>query len=162
MSTIPDHADNTAQTWRDVADQLTLDQVERFTYLESLISAGAPDEDSRKTGLLQQARWEAEQNLTDQHIFGEVPLPDGARSVDHWENNGCGEWTRRLSLSTRSIDSDAVTAKVFVEGVQSSDGSVQWSLSALADDQKTLTAQQARDYAAMLVAAADELDMLTK
>jgi hypothetical protein len=49
---------------------------------------------------------------------------------------------------------------VYVDGVQSSDGAVQWSLFVLADDREPFTSVQARRFAAMIVEAADELDGL--
>ncbi len=51
--------------------------------------------------------------------------------------------------------------KPWVDGVQSSDGTVTWSLYVLADDRQPFTAVQAREFAAMILQAADELDRLT-
>ena len=45
-----------------------------------------------------------------------------------------------------------------VDGVQSTDGTVEWSLFVLADDREPLTSDQAREFAAALIDAADELD----
>ena len=49
---------------------------------------------------------------------------------------------------------------MYVEGVQRSDGTVQWSLFVLADDRQPFTSAQARRFAAMILEAADELDGL--
>jgi hypothetical protein len=66
--------DNNATTWRDLADQLTTEQIARFERAEQLCMAGAhlafPQNDPSETladllaGVLKEARWEAQQNLT--------------------------------------------------------------------------------------------------
>jgi len=63
-------------------------------------------------------------------------------------------------VSTRSEDRAGSDSTVYVEGVQRSDGTVQWSLCVLADDREPFTAGQARRFAAMIIEAADELDRL--
>jgi hypothetical protein len=97
--------DDNATTWRDLADQLTPEQIARFDHAEQLCMTGAhlafPQSDRSKTiadmldGVLKEARWEAQQNLTDAHTFGHVPRPAGVESADHWEDDGTGTWTRR-------------------------------------------------------------------
>jgi hypothetical protein len=77
--------DDNATTWRDLAGQLTPEQIARFEHAEQLCMTGAhlafPQNDRSKTvadmldGVLKEARWEAQQNLTDTHTFGHVPLP---------------------------------------------------------------------------------------
>ena len=79
--------DDNATTWRDLADQLTPEQIARFEHAQQLCMTGAhlafPQNDRSKTiadmldGVLKEARWEAQQNLTDAHTFGDVPLPRG-------------------------------------------------------------------------------------
>ena len=162
--------DDNATTWRDLAEQLTREQIARFEHAEQLCITGAhlafPQHDRSKTvadmldGVLKQARWEAQQNLTDAHTFGHVPLPAGIKSADHWEADDTGTWTRRLSVSSRSIDRAGADSTVYVDGVQHSDDAVEWSLYVLADDREPLTSDQARQFAAMITAAADELDGL--
>lgn len=163
------HDDN-ATGWRDLADQLTPEQVSRFEHLEQLCLSDAhlafPQKDRSETvadilgGMLDEARREAQQNLTDAHTFGHVALPRGVESADHWEADETGTWTRRLSVSSRSIDRAGADSTVYVDGVQDTDGTVEWSLFVLADDREPLTADQARQFAAMIVEAADELDWL--
>jgi hypothetical protein len=68
------HDDN-ATTWRELADQLTAEQISRFERAERLCMAGAhlvfPQNDQSATiadlltGVLKDARWEAQQNLTE-------------------------------------------------------------------------------------------------
>lgn len=111
--------------------------------------------------MLAEARWEAEQNLTDQHMFGHIPLPAGVSKAEHWENGGEGRWIRLLSASTRCVSRGGAESSVYVSGVQDSDGATTWSLYALADDKQPMTSAQAREYATLLLAAADELDQLT-
>ena len=89
-----------------------------------------------------------------------MPVPAGAEQVEHWEDDGTGTWTRRLAVSTRTVDRAGSDSTVYVEGVQRSDGTVQWSLFVLADDRQPFTSAQARRFAAMILEAADELDGL--
>ena len=145
--------DDTAATWRDLADQLTPAQIARFERYETL----AVDADIA-ADLLTEARAEATQNLGD--TLFDVPVPAGAEQVEHWEDDGTGTWTRRLSMSSRSVKRPGADSTVYVDGVQASDGTVQWSLFVVADDRKPFTAALARRFAAMLVEAADELDRL--
>jgi hypothetical protein len=64
--------DDNATSWRDLADQLTPEQIVRFERAEQLCMTGAhlafPQNDRSKTladmldGVLKEARWEAQQN----------------------------------------------------------------------------------------------------
>jgi hypothetical protein len=162
--------DDNATTWRDLADQLAPEQIARFEHAEQLCMTGAhlafPQNDRSKTiadmldGVLKEARWEAQQNLTDAYTFGHVPLAAGIKSADHWEADDTGAWTRRLAVSRRSIERAGAETTVYVDGVQHTDGTVEWLLYVLADDREPLTAEQARRFAAMITEAADELDGL--
>ena len=77
--------DDSADTWRDLAGQLTAEQIARFERVEQLCMAGAhlafPQNDLSETiahlltGVLKEARWEARQNLTDE----QAASPDRAR-----------------------------------------------------------------------------------
>lgn len=49
------------------------------------------------------------------------PRP-GAEQADHWEDDGTGTWTRRLAMSTRSVKRPGADSSVYVDGVQSTDG----------------------------------------
>ncbi|MGO9186217.1 hypothetical protein [Mycobacterium sp.] len=106
--------------------------------------------------MLAEARAEATHNLGD--TLFDVPVPAGAEQVDHWEDDGTGSWTRRLSVSSRSVSRPGADSTVYVDGVQRSDGTVQWSLFVLADDREPFASTQARRFAAMILEAADELD----
>ena|SRR5271163_1307863 len=116
-----------ATTWRDLADHLTPRQIERFERAEQLCMTGVhlafPQKDRSKTvanmltGILKEARWEAQQNLIDQHTFGHIPLPEGVTSTDHWEDDGTATWTRRVSVSRRSVNRLGADSTVYVDGV---------------------------------------------
>jgi hypothetical protein len=90
--------DDNATTWRDLAEQLTLEQIARFEHAEQLCVTGAdlvfPQNDRSETvaamldGVLKQARWEAQQNLTDAHTFGHVPMPAGVEDNDECPPSG--------------------------------------------------------------------------
>jgi hypothetical protein len=97
--------DDNATSWRDLADQLTPEQIARFEHAEQLCMTGAhlafPQNDRSKTvadmldGVLKEARWQAPQNPTDARTFGRVPRPAGVESADHGGDDGTGTWTRR-------------------------------------------------------------------
>ncbi|MDO0975982.1 hypothetical protein [Mycolicibacterium frederiksbergense] len=151
------------QTWRDLSDQLTPEQVARFERSEAMalasIAAGRnPYEtaDDIVGGLLTEARWEAEQNLTDRMI--NVPLPPGAEEAEHWSEDD-GEWTRTVHGGARSVD--GFDAAVYRTGTQASDGAVTWLMYVHVDDHDDMTAEQVRQLAAKLVEAADELEQLS-
>lgn len=155
--------DDNATTWRDLADQLTAEQAARFERheaqaLESIRqgrNAYESPEDITRC-FLDEARWEAQQNLTD--ALFDVPMPAFAESVEHWEDDGRGSWSRRVDGPHRTID--GADASVYVQGVQTPDGTVDWSLWVTVSDRDNMTAEQARTLAATLVEAADELDRL--
>ncbi len=152
MTTTPD---DTATTWRDLSGQLTSSQVRRFERYEQLLRT--PDDEQE---LLSEARWEAQQNLNDAYRFGHIPLPAGSTAPGHWEADHAGIWTRTVEFSRRSEDRPGSDSTVYVDGVQASDGTVQWSLFVLADDRAPFSVDQARRFAAMIVTAADELERL--
>ena len=71
--------DDKATTWRNLADQLTSEQIARFDHAEQLCITRAhlalPQNDRSETvaamldGVLKEARWESQQNLTDAHTL---------------------------------------------------------------------------------------------
>jgi hypothetical protein len=94
----------------------------------------------------------------DQLVFGDVPIPDGCKAYP-WTTDDEGTVTRLLAHSSRSLD--GVDASVFTDGVQDTTGAVVWELSLHANTQHPVTSGQARQYAAMIVEAADEYDGLS-
>ena len=154
--------DDDETTWRDLTDQLTPEQVRRFEHherlaLNSIDSGHNPHETTEDIarGFLTEARWEAEQNLTDAMIS--VPLPPGAESAEHWEDGADG-WTRMLHGPSRSVE--GFDAAVYRTGVQTREGSVTWSLYVHVADSDDMAPAQVRQLAAALIEAADELERL--
>lgn len=161
------HDDN-ATTWRDLADQLTPEQVRRFEHqeaiaLRSLERNPAPrgwvPESAEEIirGFLTEARWEAQQNLTDAMIG--MPAPAGAEEVGHWGDDGTGKWSRDIHGQCRNID--GFDGAVYLTGEQTRDGAVTWSLYVHVEDRDGMTVDQVRQLATNLVEAADELDHMT-
>jgi hypothetical protein len=109
-------------------------------------------------GFVTEARWEAQQNLNDKMI--DVPVPAGVDldDVEHWEDDGTSAWTRLLHGQCRNIT--GFDAAVYLDGEQTIDGAVCWSLYVHVEDSQAMTAEQVRQLAANLVEAADELDRL--
>jgi hypothetical protein len=60
---------------------------------------------------------------------------------------------------SRSVDRRGSDSTVYLDGTAQA-GAVDWSLYVLADDRQPFTAAQAREFAGMILAAADELDGL--
>lgn len=157
------HTADNATSWRDLSDQLTPEQARRFAHheaeaLESIRRGRNVYESPAQVaqGLLGEARWEAQQNLTD--ALFDAPAPAFAEAVEHWEDDGRGNWSRRVDGPHRTID--GADASVYVQGIQTPDGAVDWSLWVTVSDRENMTAEQARTLAATLVEAADELDRL--
>lgn len=149
------HDDN-ATTWRDLADQLTDKQIARLTSMESRAPAGWAAGEAADA-LLNGAREYAEQNLMGTVVFGHIATPAAAREVFPWEDDGHGEWSRffygtRYTTAGQRYD-------VETTGVQRADGSVKRAVYINAPGDE-LTAKQAREAAALLIQAADELDRL--
>jgi hypothetical protein len=149
-----DHGD-TATTWRDLADQLTPQQIAELKTWEQKW----PDEHN---GFLVEARSYAEQNLDDKLMFGHLDAPEGATRVWPAGKRMDGTWVREFSGTARLI----AGVTVYIDGDQSVDGSVKRVLSVGVSDLREgpggeLSGEQARQLAAVLVEAADELDRLS-
>ncbi|CAN5524184.1 hypothetical protein BH09ACT7_BH09ACT7_08500 [soil metagenome] len=152
-----------AQTWRDLTDQLTPEQIGRIERQEAQalhsIAVGknvyeSPEDIARC--FLADARYEADGNLM-AAVIG-LPLPAGAESVEHWEDDGTGAMTRQVHARPRTIDGCDATA--YLTGTQSADGAVAWGFYVHVDDRANLTASQTRELARALMASADELERL--
>jgi hypothetical protein len=138
-ATIPD--------WRTV-EGLTDEQTARLT-------AGThmkPDE------LLDIARDYAAQNQL-QAALADIPAPPGAISAGAW-------WQWHDEAATRTVYGnrwEVGNAVIVVMGEQSADGAARWQIEVQAVDGTNgdITAAQARELAAALVQAAQELDRLT-
>lgn len=148
---------DTAQTWRDLADQLPAHVIRRFERHEHLTELHGPlafpEEDPAdvirkdQRQLLEEARNEVP--------FAHVSLPAIATGADLWNDDDDGNWTRIVDGTHRSTGPLSVS----LTGVQSPDGSVVWSVSAYAQDDE-VSPSQLREYAALLSDAAAELEQL--
>lgn len=155
-------ADNdNATSWRDLADQLTAEQVRSFDRIEArsrrraeFAANGDQIVSELAQQLLEEARQTARANLTDT-LLG-IPVPDGVESADRWQDDGTGRLIRHVDGAQRSID--GANADVCIGGKQREDGSVDWHLSVYADG--ALNADQARALAVQLIEAADEMEQL--
>jgi hypothetical protein len=87
--------------------------------------------------------------------FGHVAGRADATRVFHWEADG-DEWTRHFDGTEHAAGS----ANVYIAGWQSPDGSAERRVSVGQGDADELTADAARQLAALLVEAANELDRL--
>lgn len=153
--------DDNATTWRDLADQLTTDQV---TFLEQFEATALSDPASVAEHLLAEARDRARHNLEDAARFGHLAMPAGAVKMWHWEDDGEGRWSRMFDGTRRGfgLDRTGVAANrvdVFIDGVQYADGSIVRKINVYSDSGE-LTADEARALATAFVEAADELERL--
>lgn len=146
-----------ATTWRDLADQLTPEQVDKLLEFEGRRPESQAD-------LLEWARECSERNLDDTLHFGHLDRPEGATQV-----YGCGErtdgrgWSREFTGTSRRVDGVSVR----LNGTQFADGTVERTLAVGVDDLAAgpggaLTAAAARQLAAALIEAADELDRMAR
>ncbi len=99
--------DDTAQTWREVADQLTAAQIAQLERLER---------DEPQT-LLEMARQSAAKNMTAAAAFDHVAQPAGAVRTFDWQLDS--NWFRDFEGTTRH----ARQARVHIYGRQQADGS---------------------------------------
>lgn len=146
-----------AQTWRDVADRLP-EHLVRFYERSEQFSAGEmelafPGQDT--ADVLQQMQQNMLAEALTQLPFEHIPLPPQATTADTWQVDETGSWTR-VVMGTRR---DVGHMWVGIDGVQSPDGSVRWSMYVDADGDAT-TAEQAREFSAELRAVAEELEAL--
>jgi hypothetical protein len=161
MSTIlPENA----TSWRDLADQLSPQQIERLEELERdpTLFIGRTTESERRAALLNWARREAQDNFADM-MFADVAAPSGVTRLDGWTADGERYFSGSSWLVGRSPDE--VTA-VLVHGTQYPDGSCKREVvlsDGLGDgrtDLLMLSKERARELAQALIDAADEIDGL--
>ena len=137
-------------TWRDLQDELTAEQI-----------ANLAERENRHLfppGLVAAARVMARRNVL-QALHADIPPPPDAVTLNEWESSGSTQRpaepaSRVFTMGFRREDGDL---SVELLGIQYSDGRVERTvLTQPAGEQ--LTGEQARRYAALLLAAADELD----
>jgi hypothetical protein len=93
-------------------------------------------------------------------ILGNVPAPTGWVSVDEWGDALSPGAFRLFYGPTRTVELvHGADIDVVVRGTQSADGSVEeCSIEIHGGSDDTITADEARRFAAALIAAADEID----
>jgi hypothetical protein len=153
------HDDN-ATTWRDLADQLTPKQVAEFDSSERRFAeSGVADTPEAKAALLEYARAAAARNLVDA-TYAEVPLPPGATTdSESWGQDLIHGGYRRALFWRAYSGGDGLI--VDISGWQRTDGSFErhiclWG----ADEGRGLTGAQARRVAALMTAAADDMERM--
>ncbi len=143
--------DETATTWRDLVDQLTPQQVVELEYCEreefppGLASPGNHLNHARKLVELNLAR----------AMYADVAPPADAIEVDDWSDWDRDVYLRMFVSWFRREDGVSVE----ISGFQSSDGLVERSIVDTSGD-NPMSAGLARQRAAALLEAADELDRL--
>lgn len=156
--------DNTATTWRDLADQLTDHEVDELRDMERRL----PEGEKAAAVMLKFARDYIAYRLADV-MYADVALPAGART----DSAGWGKNLQRdgysRSLVWRSYEGGMADLRlagsqisVDIDGRQQCDGSFTRAISlwGLEEGGGELSSDQARAVAALLVHAADELDRL--
>lgn len=153
---------NEPETWRDLADQLTPDQI---TYMERSELHPVPtvdgtcDVDLNRGALLFRAQEFARQNVAAER-FRHVQAPAGADQVDAWRtgNHDDDSWSRTWWGKPRVIAIAAAKNPftVVLTGMQWSDGRTASAVTVHADDD-LMTAAEARQLAVALLELADAL-----
>jgi hypothetical protein len=151
MTTTPE----AAPSWREIADQLTLDQVAELESCEHELKP--------VPGLmLDRARNYATENTLNA-FYADVPAPAGATHVDDWndaeDESGAFRYFRGARRFIQGLQDGVNDAEVAINGTQSADGRVERFIGIYADD-SALTSAQAREVGRALIAAANDLDRL--
>jgi len=146
------HDDN-ATTWRDLACDLTAAEVTSIEGIERELGA-----DTRGPAILLDVARDYVLCRTVDAAYSDVPLPAGATDGSGWEKNLKRDgWSR--SLVWRDFGDGEMS--VGIDGRQQCDGSYTRRISLWGvEDGGELTSAQAREAAALLIEAADELDRL--
>lgn len=139
---MPRKPDDDVASWHGLRDQLTPQQIAKLTEAERAGTDAA--------NLLDLARHYAGQHPGDTwHV--DVAAPFGAAYCGHWDQDTDGRWSRGFDGTTRLSGGTAVV----IRGLQDADGTVERHVSIGA---AKLTTWQARQLAAALINAADEID----
>ncbi|MFV8141225.1 hypothetical protein ACNQR7_26930 [Mycolicibacterium senegalense] len=145
--TCPAPADNTSQTWRDLAGQ----QITQIEWAEVALVDG-PEKEATLLGI---ARDVIDRRRIDAEL-ADVALPPGARTDSEGWGKGLTEDGYSRSLLWREYAAGAVV--VAIDGDQQSDGSFTRQISLYAGDGERLDADGARALGAALIEAADALE----
>jgi hypothetical protein len=137
-------SDDIAQTWRDLADQLTAAQIVQLEGREC----------DEPHALLEKARQWAAKNTTAAASFKDVAPPAGATRTFGWQRNS--NWFRDFEGTKRC----AGQARIHIFGRQQADGSARRWIAVHTRRLDALSAAAARELAAALNDAADEIELL--
>lgn len=155
--------DNTARTWRDLADQLTPEQVAELEYCER---ENVPPGLASPENHLNAARMMSRRNILQALCADVAPPADAVDEPSEWEEWGDG-YGRMYTAAQRRTGSTGYGLtrreyqwEVDIYGVQFDDGRIDRYISVSVDD-GPMTAAQARTFAAALLEQADELDRLS-
>lgn len=145
-----------AKGWRDLADQLTHQQVASLEEWEANpIPSHSPAEHHHF--LLCAARGWATGNLIELR-YSDVPVPAGATLIDGWDTK---DKTNTLTRPVEWAKFDTARVDISVDAWQETSGAYTPGISLYSiSDGDALTAAEARELAAALLQAADELDRL--
>jgi hypothetical protein len=150
------HDDN-ATSWRDLSDQLTPQQIAEMEYCER---EGIPPGLNTPQHQLNCARAMARHNIIQALCADIAPPSDASGSVYHWEAWGGGGYGRMYEVSSTRVGGNML---VDILGVQHDNGDVErFILADLSENDRdgNMNAVQARQLAAALIEAADEMDRL--
>lgn len=159
---------DTAQTWRDFADQLTAEQIAYIEHWEAHPEVpprhdGAPRTvDEQQSALLFTAREFVWRNNAKER-FAHIAPPPGATYVSDWSGDvwDSGEPATRLFEGTKRTCGHM---EIRIGGWQDSNGQTVWDITVDSNEKFNdgqMSVAVARDVAAALIAAADELERLT-
>jgi hypothetical protein len=143
----------TTTTWRDLASELTADQIASLEHADAMMPAGRVE---AQESLLGFARDYIELNRAADACAG-IPVPPGA-VADSWAVKTSGGVCRTLEWHDNYSSVPGVD--VVIDGTQESNGDYARSVTVYSDDSVRLSAPEARELAAALVAAAEEFDRL--
>jgi hypothetical protein len=144
------YASGDAASWRDIADQLTPDQV---AHMESL----QPQFEDKPDALLFLARHEAAENLRSSVMFGHIKPPPDSKWCFRWQQDDDAVWFREFWGEETHLEGASIL--IAVTGRQFNDGHCETTGVTIAGQAiNKLTAAQARELARLLVDAADEIE----
>jgi hypothetical protein len=171
MSMTPE---NTARAWRDIADQLTPEQIaelkdseQGYRYRATLPKPGWSTEPRSDTDisrlLLSRAQRDAARNL-DAAMIGNVPDPAGAVKVCEWDDPGTPDAFRLFWGATREVElQDGAAIEVVTRGTQSADGCVEErGILIYGGSDDVMTTESARQLAAALLEAAGDIERCSR
>ncbi len=159
---------DTADTWRDLRDELTPEQIEFIEDFENSHPAVLSGGVDRDRVMLERARTHARDNKHDREHFGHIPTPGTPLRISAWEpehdDDTLGPWLRTFDTAEWCVrlsgePQGANRAYATLAGTQHDDGRIERWVYADAVSVR-VTGEQARKLAAVLLEAADELDKL--